>query len=170
MAVRMRPWLTTGLIAAAGVVAMLWVVFARLAAPADGTVAYPSAPPWGPDGVVVQEVHAEGSPLRPGDRVVAVNGVPLAEGSVGDVGDRPVYRVVRDDETLDLTVPLVAYPIRDVLGDHAAVLPFVVVELVVAGSRGRCSASPCCRPRAGPRIRSRARSSTWPPGGCGPPS
>ncbi|WP_327010490.1 histidine kinase [Dactylosporangium sp. NBC_01737] len=133
MAVRTRPWLTTGLIAAAGVVAMLWVVFARLAAPADGTVAYPSAPPWGPDGVVIQEVHAEGSPLRPGDRVVAVNGVPLAAGPVGDVGDRPVYRVVRGGETLELTVPLVAYPIRDVLGDHAAVLPFVVVELVVAG-------------------------------------
>jgi signal transduction histidine kinase len=130
---RVRRWLATALIASAGIVGMLWVVFARLAAPADGTVVYPSAPPWGPDGVVVREVHAEGSPLRPGDRVVAVNGTPLAGGPVAGVGDRPVYRVVRDGDTLDLPVPLGTYPIREILRDHAAVLPFVLVELAVAG-------------------------------------
>jgi two-component system, NarL family, sensor kinase len=129
----MRRWLATALIASAGTVAMLWVVFARLAAPADGTVVYPSAPPWGPDGVVIREVHAGASPLRPGDRVVAVNGTPLAGGPVADPGDRPVYRVVRDGETLDLTVPLGSYPVRTILRDHAEVLPFVLVELAVAG-------------------------------------
>src|SRR5687767_15084760 len=129
----MRRWLATALIASAGIVAMLWVVFVRLAAPADGTVVYPSAPPWGPDGVVIREVHAEAGPLRPGDRVVAVNGTPLAGGTVADPGDRPVYRVVRDGETLDLPVPLGRYPVRDILRDHAAVLPFVLVELAVAG-------------------------------------
>jgi two-component system, NarL family, sensor kinase len=129
----MRRWLATALIASAGIVAMLWVVFARLAAPADGTVVYPSAPPWGPDGVVIQEVHTGGSPLRPGDRVVAVNGIPLAGGSVTDPGNRPVYRVVRDGETLDVPVRLGTYPLQEILRDHAAVLPFVLVELAVAG-------------------------------------
>jgi two-component system, NarL family, sensor kinase len=129
----MRRWLATVLIVSAGSVAMLWVVFVRLAAPADGTVVYPSAPPWGPDGVVIQEVHADASPLRPGDRVVAVNGTPLAEGRLADPGDRPVYRVVRDGVTVDLTVPLGTYPVRKILREHAAVLPFVLVELAVAG-------------------------------------
>jgi len=127
----MRRWFAAALIVAAGLGAVLWVVLVRLAAPADGTVVYPSAPPWGPDGVVVQEVHAAGSPLRPGDLVVAVDGVPLGER--GEPGDRPVYRVVRDGRTLDLPVPLGTYPIREILRDHASALPFVLLELAVAG-------------------------------------
>ncbi|MET7427146.1 ATP-binding protein [Dactylosporangium sp. NPDC005555] len=109
------------------VVPAVWVATVRLGAPADGTAVYPSAPPWGPDGVVVREVHA--GPLRPGDLVVAVDGRPLGGVTPGRVA---VYTMIRDGSTVDVPVQLHTYPVRRVLREHLWALPFAASELTVA--------------------------------------
>ncbi|GAA1869139.1 sensor histidine kinase [Asanoa iriomotensis] len=126
---RVRRWAGTMLLLAVCVAPAVWVATVRLAAPADGTAVYPSAPPWGPDGVVIREVRADGGALLPGDLVVAVDGHPL--GAVTP-GPSAVYTVVRDGTAMDIPVTLHRYPVRDVLREHVWALPFAAVELAVA--------------------------------------
>ena len=130
-----RAWLGRALVFLAGAVPLLWVILVRLVAPADGTAVFPSAPPWGPDGVVIQEVHADRSPLRPGDRVIAVNGTALETWAERPEypGDHPVYRLVRDGTTIDVEVTLSRYPWTNAFGSHLPAMVFVGVQLAVAG-------------------------------------
>src|SRR5690349_8609018 len=89
-----RRWLGLALVIAGGLIPVLWVCLARASAPSDGTVVFPNAPPWGADGVVVQEVRGD-SPLRPGDRVLDVTGSH--------------YSIVRDGQPLDVVVSFHSY-------------------------------------------------------------
>ncbi len=115
------------------------LVFARLRTPADGTATFPSAPAWG-DGLVLADVHGRSADLlRPGDRVVSVDGIPLPAW-VGDpptalfkVDDVVRYGIIRGDapmQTVDVT--LRPYPLGDVLLDNAALHPLLVFLLAVA--------------------------------------
>ena len=117
-----RRWAGAALLLLACIGPAAWVGTVRLGAPADGTAVYPSAPPWGPDGVVIAEVHADGGALRAGDLVLAVDAA----------GSPAVYTVVRDGHTMNLPVYLHAYPVGEALREHLAALPFAAVELAVA--------------------------------------
>src|SRR6185369_17364429 len=108
-----KRWLGVALVVLAGALPLSWVIFARIGGPSDGTTVFPSSPPWGPAGVVVQEVHGDWSPLRPGDRVLG-----LTPGSQSaHVGDRLTYHVVRDGSPIDVEVTLHPYPLGDVVRD-----------------------------------------------------
>jgi two-component system, NarL family, sensor kinase len=93
------------------VVAAAWVGF-RSVAPTDGA---PVSIDYGfARGLTVDPVAGDRSPLRPGDVVVAVEGVPLDDvlrgASIPHPGLRGGaewrYRVLRDGETIDVLVPL----------------------------------------------------------------
>lgn len=113
---------------------------ARLGAPADGTTTFPSAPAWG-DGVVLAAAHGDFGDLRPGDRVVSVDGValetwvsrpPPADFQVGQVLR---YGVLRPDAAAPvLTVPvrLGRYPLAEIGLAHLAVHPLLIALLAVA--------------------------------------
>lgn len=115
------------------------LIFARLTTPADGTATFPSAPAWG-DGVVLADVTGEPGDLRPGDRVVSVEGIPL-ENWVGNpapahfkVDQTLRYGVLRDGgapmQTVD--VRLGPYPLGEIVAKNAALHPLLLSLLAVA--------------------------------------
>jgi two-component system NarL family sensor kinase len=116
------------------------VLVGRCVGPADGTASFPSAPAWG-DGVVLAAVAGPAGDLRPGDRVVSVEGVPLRvwlsdpparEFRIGDVLR---YGVRRDGATQvqAVTVTLGRYPLRQIMVAHLGLQPFLAAMLAVAG-------------------------------------
>jgi hypothetical protein len=138
---------------------LVLVTVARLGAPADGTATFPSAPAWG-DGVVLAAVTGQSGDPRPGDRVVSVNGRPLAswlESAPPESfreGGILWYGVRRGDSPQVRSVAVVVrrYPLGQVVAAHAALQPFLLALLAVAafvflrrpGIRppGRCSGGP----------------------------
>ena len=111
----------------------------RLGAPADGTATYPSAPVWG-DGVVVAEVFGQAGDLRPGDRVVSVDGVgldtwvsdpPATDFRTGQVLE---YGVRRGDtgEVSPVEVVLRRYPLARFAVAHAVLHPLLIGLFAVA--------------------------------------
>lgn len=120
------------ILAACAPLVLLWL--GRLTAPADGTATFPSAPPWG-DGVVLAGVA--GMPdLRPGDRVLAVDGRPV-DNWVRDPGrfsegQVVAYEISRGDEFIQVDVELRAYPLRDVATANLALHPLLILTLAVA--------------------------------------
>ncbi|GIH06879.1 hypothetical protein Rhe02_49460 [Rhizocola hellebori] len=114
------------------------LVFARLGAPADGTATFPSAPPWG-DGVVLADVTSQPGDLRPGDRVVAVDGVALRTwvadppATAFRVGQVLRYQVIRDGQPRTVEVVLMPYPLVRKVVDNAALHPLLIALLAVAG-------------------------------------
>ena len=90
-----------------------WLCWARLLVPSDGTLLLPSQATWR-GGVVVKQV-LPGTPLRPGDLVVSVDGVPAERWFMGaparelHVGDVLNYTVRRDAQEIGVPVALDRY-------------------------------------------------------------
>lgn len=111
-AARLRPaWWTITVAAGLVLASAVWVGI-RSVAPTDGA---PVSIDYGfAQGLTVNPVPGDRSPLRAGDVVVAVQGIPLDEVLQGAAVAHPrlrastewQYRVVRDGETMDLRVPL----------------------------------------------------------------
>jgi two-component system, NarL family, sensor kinase len=126
------------------VVALGWLTLTRVGTPSDGTITGRTSSGWHADGIVVDEVYAAGSLLRPGDVVVSLNGVGvdrLAQGRRAlspQVGDVLTYRVERAGspggavQSLDLPVRLTRYPLAAGIRAHWAVLPLAVTMYAVA--------------------------------------
>jgi Signal transduction histidine kinase len=130
-------WPAVVLVVLAVLAPVMWVAALRATGVSDGTTTYPAAPPWSSAGVVVADVVG-GSALRPGDRVVAVDGVPLADLVVTPlepgplVGDTLRYSVVRDGVTTMVDVPVTAYPLGAQIAAHAGALPLVVLMVAMS--------------------------------------
>jgi signal transduction histidine kinase len=141
---RVAPW---AFVAAAWLGPLVWLALWPLLTPSDGTVV--TAPGavlgdgrWG-ESMLVIDTHG-GTPLRPGDRILAIEdtevaglgggGTGLADASRGDVLH---YRVLRQGAQLDVRqqveVPLTRYAVGDALLDnpHLVVVP---LALLVGGT------------------------------------
>jgi signal transduction histidine kinase len=127
------------LVAAAAVAPLVLLLLGRVVAPADGTATFPSAPAWG-DGVVLAAVTGQPGDLRPGDRVVSIEGVPLRTW-VADppaapprVGQVLRYGLRRDGSIEEQVVPVTLrrYPVGQVLAAHLALHPFLYAMLALA--------------------------------------
>ena len=140
---RVAPW---AFVAAAWLGPLVWLALWPLFTPSDGTVV--TAPGavfgdgrWG-DSLLVLDTHG-GTPLRPGDRILAIEdtevagmtgGTGLADASRGDVLH---YRVLRRGAQLDVRqqveVPLTRYAVGDALLDNPQ-LVVVPLALLVGGT------------------------------------
>ncbi|WP_146108401.1 histidine kinase [Actinokineospora auranticolor] len=119
-----------------------WCLLARALAPGDGAVVNLGARVGGEEarGIVVVAVDQPG-PLRVGDQVVAIGGVPMADrlasgppgGAAVAAGDHLAYRVLRDGALVDVDVTARAYPLFDKLAEGWPTL-LVVALLVVAAA------------------------------------
>ncbi len=95
------------------VLPLVWLCWARLLVPSDGTLLLPSPATWH-GGVLVEQV-LPGSELRPGDLVVAVDGVPAEAWFTGaparelQVGDVLDYTVRRHAQEIAVPVTLRRY-------------------------------------------------------------
>jgi two-component system, NarL family, sensor kinase len=125
------------LVVVAACAPLFLLLLARFGAPADGTATFPSAPPWG-DGVVLASVVGQPGDLRAGDRVVAVDGIPL-DTWVSDPPTRQFrsgeilqYGVSRDGRVVTVPVVLRSYPLAPILRAHLALHPLLIALLVVA--------------------------------------
>lgn len=120
------------LLAALAVAWVSWAAFAQASLPWDntriGAALYPQSE-WS-DGVVLHTVLDPTSPLKDGDRVVEIDGVPLSDwvsdhrGEQFDVDDRLSYGVIRDGRPQTFEVTLTTY-------DWGAVLQYCAASLIV---------------------------------------
>ncbi|HET9140158.1 sensor histidine kinase [Actinophytocola sp.] len=99
-----------------------WCFVSRADAPSDGTAISVGDTAVSPDGVIIAAVYDPAGPLRPGDRVVAVDGVPLAERLTEPPGGPPAaageirrYEVQRGADRIVVEVPLRPYPLLGML-------------------------------------------------------
>jgi hypothetical protein len=125
---RLVGWLVVVILAAGAA-----FIVARLVAPGDGAQVPPRTWAWTAAGVLVQ---AQDSALRDGDLVTAIDGVALG-GEDGwrapayRPGDRLVYQVVRDGQTLEVPVTLRPAQVADRLLQAWGTILFVVALFVV---------------------------------------
>jgi signal transduction histidine kinase len=133
-----RPVLIATLAVAMLAVAAVAVGF-RSVEPSDGTRANYVTSSLSGDGLVVSRIPGVETPLRTGDQVRAIDGVPLEVWIRGGgrvlepaSGETIRYGISRDGTALDLGVVLVAYPVIATLVDSWGTLSFCVVMLVVA--------------------------------------
>ena len=135
---------TLGVAGLATVMLALAAVFLsyRAGVPSDGGAGAYVTTGWGANGLSVTSVRA-GSPLQAGDVVTGVNGVDLATwlGGPGSAaparpvlhaGDTMPYEVLRDGRRLVLEVPLVAYPLGEVLLANWGTLLWLGLMVLVA--------------------------------------
>jgi len=121
-----------------------WLALSRFDTPSDGTVTGRSSHAWTTQGALVDDVYGA-VPLRPGDRVVAIDGIPLERlaGRPGlltvQVGQLLHYQVLRPAPTatagttsLDVPVRLTRYPLAEGFRAHPAVAPLAVTLYLVA--------------------------------------
>ena len=106
----------------------------------DGTLVMP-LPGSSGSSVVLREVYARGSPLRPGDVVYAVGGVSLNDWVSGRhppvtrrAGQVLDYRIVRHGMPRTVAVQLVEYPFGAALDKTGVLLGLVVFLLAVVGA------------------------------------
>ena len=133
-----RRWLRVVLVVALTVLPVVWLLVSRWPAVADGTFSPPSA--WTASGVEVATVNDQPGPLRPGDRVVAINGIPVQGwvdaplGGPFEVGQQVTYRVRPNGapDPVDVPVTLVAYPFAAVLIANSGAVPVLLFILLVA--------------------------------------
>jgi signal transduction histidine kinase len=133
-----RPALVAAMVAVLLLVGTAALIVLRAIAPSDGTVvdAGDSALPGGQ--VVVQSVTSDNG-LRPGDRIVAIGGRPLASVGVpgsaraGRIGDVLDYQIVRDGQDLTVPVRLHAFPFLRQLADNWPTLLVEFALLTVSG-------------------------------------
>lgn len=118
------------LIAVAGV---LW----RAAGPSDGTMVNVGDSAASSDGVIVKDTTGP-TPLRVGDRIVAIDGRPIADSITHGVGGAPVevgttltYDVVRNGVPLRFDVTLKRFPVADAIWVG---WPTLLVTVVLLGT------------------------------------
>jgi hypothetical protein len=135
-----------GILALAGIVLALVLVFIwlRVTMPSDGARMDMAGDQRmvRDGGWFIQPWNNMASPLRSGDSIVAVNGrtvdaithaliSPRAWHSPGEVGQTVTYRVIRQGQPTDITVPLQDNSLRHVLGHQWNALFSVTFFLVV---------------------------------------
>ncbi|HEV2783580.1 MAG TPA: ATP-binding protein [Actinophytocola sp.] len=106
--------LTVALLGVAG-----WCFASRATTPSDGTTISVGDSPVSAGGVIVQAVDDPGGPIRPGDRIVSIDGLPMSDrvsvlprfDTAVEAGDRLRYELRRGDERLFVDVTLEPYPI-----------------------------------------------------------
>ncbi|HEU5324817.1 MAG TPA: sensor histidine kinase [Candidatus Limnocylindria bacterium] len=156
-----RPWrldLRTSLVAFSGV-AMLAVAGAslayRAAGPSDGSHAGYVTSAVTRDGVEVTRLPGQPTALEDGDRVEAIDGVPLeswlrrgpSDRPSVDRGDRATYDVARDGRAAQVAVRIGQYPLGRVLLDSWGTVIFLLVTLgVTAYVFVRRPSEPATRP------------------------
>ncbi len=130
---RLVPLAAVAMLAVAG--ASLWY---RLAAPADGTTAGYVTSSLSAEGVEVTVLPGAHTPLRAGDRVVAIAGTDLEtwfRGATAPIdprfGDVLAYSVLRDGQPTDVAVPLAPYPLLSVLAQSWSTVLFCIAMLLV---------------------------------------
>jgi two-component system NarL family sensor kinase len=138
------PWIARMV---AAVLAALFALGSLLALraghPSDATVVNTDAGAWRTDGVVVTFTVGEDSPLRAGDLVTGINGLPLTarDPDPPEIGDVVVYSVVRDGTAIEVPVTLTDYPFGELLLHHAPALLYllslVLLSAFVAARRPR---------------------------------
>ncbi len=114
-----------------------WCVWSRAVSPTDGAIVSPAVSPVAIGAIVVSD-RQPGSPFELGDRVVAVDGVRLAE-RVGELpggdkvtaGETLTYVVVRDGATHVLHVTLQHFPMVESI---AAWWPMVLVAILLVAT------------------------------------
>lgn len=105
--------LTLALLGVAG-----WCFASRADTPSDGATISVLDSPVSTDGVIVKSVRDPDSPLRPGDRIVSIAGIPMADqasrppalASSLAAGDTVRYELRRGEERLFVDVRLTPYP------------------------------------------------------------
>jgi two-component system, NarL family, sensor kinase len=109
--------LTLALLGVAG-----WCIASRAASPTDGTTISVGDSPISTDGVIVVAVRDPNSPIKPGDRIVSIDGVALSDrvtelpgSAVVHPGDTLRYELRRGDERIFVDVWLERYPVLDSL-------------------------------------------------------
>ncbi|MFB9904924.1 histidine kinase [Allokutzneria oryzae] len=129
---------TVPLAAASLVLLVLSVLcfWSRTAAPSDGTVVNVGDVAFSGGKVVVQQGRADGL-LRAGDEVVSIGGRVLAEdirpGALSPaVGDRLTYVVLRGGERVEVSVPLVRFPVVAALAHQWPMVLLISIIISVA--------------------------------------
>lgn len=112
----------------------VWLLLGRLLGPSDGSLVLPSEAAWR-HGVVVAAALPH-SPLRQGDRVEAVDGVPLSQWvqqarPQRHQGDLVSYEIVRAGHRLTVTGRLTGYPLAAAARQDVALLVVLAVMAVV---------------------------------------
>ncbi len=122
------------------VVPASWRTWVRLHGVYDGVQTSPGTAPGWSEGVTVAKVEGPAKGLvRPGDRVVAVDGVPLTDWVVRHpitdraAGERVRYSILRRGERLEVDVVLRQLNIQDVLDAEASTAPLLLCVVGVAG-------------------------------------
>lgn len=130
-----RWLLRMGLAVAGCLLALAWLWAGRAWYPSDGTVVALESNAGAHAVVVVQTAAGAGNPLRPGDVVTAVDGRPLAVGSLDrdalQVGDVLVYRVVRGGEGIEVPVALMHRPFWDLTAQHWLAWPYLLLLVLL---------------------------------------
>jgi two-component system NarL family sensor kinase len=95
-----------------------WCIASRAQSPTDGTTINVGDSPVSTDGVIVAAVRDPGGPIRPGDRIVSINGELLADrvtrlagGAEAHAGDVVRYELRRGDQRVFADVTLQPYPV-----------------------------------------------------------
>lgn len=124
--------LTIVLFGAAG-----WCVWSRVTSPTDGATVSPADSAVSIGHIIVSATDEE-NVLRPGDEVIAIDGLPLSErlrtlpgGPRVDVGDTLTYLIERDGQRRDVDVTLHPFPL---LGALAGLWPMVVVGVLLVAT------------------------------------
>lgn len=120
-----RPAITVALWLFPLVVTSGWLL-AAFTAPSDGTVTAQRADGWSHQMITIDDVLAAGSPLRPGDRLVAVDGVPVER-----LARHPGTLRLHDGQVLRYTVLRPAPQVRNGSPDDPARGPWQQIELPV---------------------------------------
>lgn len=145
----LRAWTATrtdtaALLTAVAAAAMLAVSVAfvayRIATPSDGAVGSYVTSSWSSAGLTVSRLPGADTPLRSGDQVTAIGGIPLAAWQLEGGGPAPAtggdtldYSVLRDNRVSHLAVSLTTYPLPAVLLDQWATLLWLALMLAVGG-------------------------------------
>jgi signal transduction histidine kinase len=132
------PWL---IVLVAAVLPALWIALARPSAPSDGTFTDPQARTWSANGATLAEVAPGFSDLRAGDRVVGVDGVPIARRLADHhpipsprPGDHLTYQVIRAGAgpVIDVPVRVGRYPLGQLAAAHADAIPLLALLFAVS--------------------------------------
>ncbi len=115
-----------------------WCIWSRATSPTDGTTISPADSAVAIGRIIVSDAEP-GSPFRPGDDVLSIDGERLDErtarlpgGPGAEAGDTLTYVVARDGETRVLHVTLHDFPLLRAIGDWWPML--LVAALLVATS------------------------------------
>jgi len=145
---RLRGWLgdpavlAVVVVSAAALASTLTMAASRIAIPAERALISTEAWPWTADGVVVVP-EGPASPFRANDRVVAIQGRPLAAWASDALGppwllapnplpSSATFRVVRDGAEIDVVAPLQAFPVDRLGGAPPSLVAFAITALVLA--------------------------------------